>query len=227
MVRKLNGALRVCLDPQALNAGLRRSTHPVPTIDELLPEIAEAKVFSKCDVRHGFWHIQLDPESAELTAFVTPFGRYIWKRMPFGIKPASEIFQKRLEQALEGLEGVKNIHDDIMVWGVGSTDDEDEACHDRRMVRLLERCEQRGIALNADDKKYVLKEPHLLYMGHIFTKDGLKVDPAKAEVIRQMPKPEDPAAVRRFLGMANYLARFVPNMSQLSAPLRVLIESET
>ena len=77
-----------CLNPQALNSGLRPSTHPVPTIDELLPEIAEAKVFSKCDVRHGFWHIQLDPESAELTAFATPFGRYIWKRMPFGIKPA-------------------------------------------------------------------------------------------------------------------------------------------
>ena len=63
-------------------------------------------------------------------------------------------------------------------------------------------------------------------MGHIFTKDRLKVDPAKAEAIRQMPKPEDPAAVRRFLGMANYLARFVPNMSQFSASLRVLTESE-
>ena len=63
-------------------------------------------------------------------------------------------------------------------------------------------------------------------MGHIFTKDGLKVAPAKAEAIRQMPKPEDPAAVRRFLGMANYLARFVPNMSQLSAPSREQTESE-
>ena len=81
-----------------------KSPHPVPTINELLPEISNAKVFSKCDVRHGFWHVQLDNESSQLTTFATPFGRYRWLRIPFGIAPASQIFQRTLTQQLEGLE---------------------------------------------------------------------------------------------------------------------------
>ena len=79
-------------------------------------EVASAKVFSKCDVRNGFWHVELDDESSRLTTFSTPFGRYRWKRMPFGIAPASELFQRKLEQQLEGLAGVKNNHDDILVF---------------------------------------------------------------------------------------------------------------
>ena len=121
VMHKPNGDLRICIDLRELNKALKKNTHPVPTINELLPNIANAKFFSKCDVRHGFWHMRLDEASSRLSAFATPFGRYRWLRMPFRISPASAIFQRLLEQQLGGLEGVRNIHDDILVWGEGET----------------------------------------------------------------------------------------------------------
>ena len=226
VVHKPNGSLRICLDPHDLNPALKRNTHPVPTIDEILPDMTRAKVFTKCDVRSGFWHVQLDKESADLTTFGTPFGRFRWNRMPFGIAPASEIFQKKLEQALEGLEGIRNIHDDIVIWGEGETLQDAIVNHDRRLYKLLERCEERGIALNESDKKFILRTPTLPYMGHIFTADGLKIDQDKVKAITSMPQPDGPQGVRRFLGMANFVSRFVPNMSKLSAPLRSLTEQD-
>ena len=81
----------------------------------------EQKFSTKCDVRSGFWHVQLDKESVDLTTFATPFGRFRWNRMPFRIAPASESFQKELEQALEGLGGIRNIHDDNVILGEGET----------------------------------------------------------------------------------------------------------
>ena len=208
-----------------LYAALKRNKHPVPTVDELLPDMTRAKVFTKCDVRSGFWHVQLDEESANLTTFSTPFGRYKWRRMPFGITPASEIFQKKLEQALEGLDGVRNIHDDIVIWGEGETWKEATENHDRRLRKLLERCEERGIALNKSEKKFILRTETLPYMGHIFSREGLKIDDNKVKAITAMPQPDNPQAIRRFLGMATFVSRFMPNMSKLSAPLRALTEN--
>ena len=139
--------------------------------------------------------------------------------MSFGIAPASEIFQKKLEQALEGLEGVRNIHDDIVTRGEGDTVKEAIANHDRRLCKLLERCEERGIALNESDWKFILRTTTLPYMGHLFTAEGLKVDQDKVKAITSMPQSDGPQAVRRFLGIANFLSRFVANMSKVSAPL--------
>ena len=114
MERKKNGKLRVCLDPRPLNKALKRAHYPMPVVDDLLPALANARVFSVCDLRSGFWHISLDEESSYLTTFATPFGRYRWLWMPFGISPAPEIFQSRLEAALSGLGGVKAIVDYLL-----------------------------------------------------------------------------------------------------------------
>ena len=140
VARKKNGQLRICIDRQDLNRYLRRQPHPVPTVEELLPEVRNARVFSKCDVRNGFWHIRLDESSSRLLTFATPFGRYRWTRMPFGISPVPEIFQRWLEQQLIGLDGVSNIHDDILVIGEGNDLEEAVRNHDQRMDKLLQRC---------------------------------------------------------------------------------------
>ena len=117
--RKKNGKLRVCLDPRPLNKALKRAHYPMPVVDDLLAALANARVFSVCDLRSGFWHILLGrEESSYLSTFATPFGRYRL-RMPFGISPAPEIFQSRLEAALSGLGGVKAIVDDLLVYGEG------------------------------------------------------------------------------------------------------------
>ncbi|XP_064613329.1 uncharacterized protein K02A2.6-like [Liolophura sinensis] len=122
VVSKPDGRLRLCIDPKPLNSALKRNHYPTPTIDDLLPDLANAKCFSHADAKNGFWHVELDEESSHLTTFETPWGRYRWLRMPFGISTAPEEFQRRLNEALEGLDGVKVVHDDVLVFGVGDTD---------------------------------------------------------------------------------------------------------
>ena len=113
--------LRICIDPKPLNKALRRNNYIMPTIDDVIPELTDAKVFSVLDAKDGFYHVKLDHESSLLTTFWTPFGRYRWLRMPFGIKPAPEEYQKRQKEALDGLKGIHIIADDILVVGCGAT----------------------------------------------------------------------------------------------------------
>ena len=85
VVRKPSGKLRICIDPQSLNEALKREHYKLPTLEDVLPTLSNAKVFSKFNVE-AFWHITLDDESSFLTTMATPFGRYRWLRLPFGLK---------------------------------------------------------------------------------------------------------------------------------------------
>ena len=114
-MRKPNKNIRVCIDPQHLNKALKRSHYPLPVIEDILPDIGKAKVFSKADLKEGYLQIKLDKQSSMLTTFQTPWGRYRWLRMPFGITPSSEYFHLKLYQNLEGLPGVYKIADDLLI----------------------------------------------------------------------------------------------------------------
>ena len=173
-------------------------------------------------MKNGYWHVQLDDESSKLTTFATPWGRFRWLRMPFGIAPAPEEFQRRLNEALEGLDGVRTIADDIIVFGVGDTDDEAVVDHDRKLMALLQRCRQRHIKLNKDKMKFKLAQ--LSYVGHVISAEGLKPDPAKVEAILNMPPPTDKQGLRRIMGIVNYLKKFAPGLSELTTPIRILLK---
>ncbi len=155
LAKKSNGGIRLCLDPRPLNKALKKCHHPMQTIEDILPELAKAKVFSKLDCLNGYWQVPLDEESSLLTTFGTPFGRYKWKRLPFGISPARQIFQSRLDQVIDDLGGVKTVGDDILV--IGNSDSIEEAIddHDAKMKQLLDRCRERGVKLN--ETKLLLK----------------------------------------------------------------------
>ena len=219
-VKKSNGNVRICLDPKPLNRALKRSHYPVPTLTDILPELTKARIFTLADVRNGFWDVQLDCASSDLTTFNTPFGRYCWRRLPFGISPAPEIFQRKLHEALEGLDGVHTIADDILIVGNGDTDKIAVEDHNRKLIQLLERCRNKGIKLNKD--KLRLRLPSVTYLGHILTPDGLLPDPQKTKAIQEMLNPTSVKDVRRFLGMVNYLSPFLSNLTDLREPLRQL-----
>ncbi|KAK2564108.1 Retrovirus-related Pol polyprotein from transposon 412 [Acropora cervicornis] len=222
---KKSGALRICIDPRPLNQVLKRETHQLPILDDLMPELARAKIFSTVDLTPGYWHCVLDDESSRLTTFATPFGRYRWKRLPFGLSASSEIFQKRVSQALEGPEGILNITDDILIYGIGDTEDEARRDHDRKLEALLIRCRERGIALNKN--KFKLRIPEVPFMGHLFTKQGLKIDPDKAKAVFKMPRPEDVEGVQRLNGFVNYLSKFLPRLADHMEPIRRLTRQDT
>lgn len=223
-VRKPN-KLRICIDPANLNVAIKRNHYPTPTIDDVMPKLTKARVFSVADAKDGFLQVRLDKQSSFLTTFYTPFGLYRWLRMPFGIKSAPEEFQRRLDENLEGLENVAVIADDILIYGTGETDEEAEKSHDDAIIALFERCRERGIKLN--EKKLRFKLDSVSYMGHVFSKEGVRADPEKILAITQMSRPVDVKAVQRLLGVATYLAKFVPQLSTVCEPLRRLTDEDS
>ncbi|XP_030853177.1 uncharacterized protein K02A2.6-like [Strongylocentrotus purpuratus] len=222
--KKDKNELRFCIDPRPLNKALQREIHRLPVMEDILPELSKAKIFSKFDLRSGYLHCELDDESSFLTTMNTPFGRYRWKRLPFGLNASAEIFQKKLQQALDGLDGIECVADDIILFGVGDNREQAEKDHDRKLEALLQRCRDKGIKLN--QKKSVLKATSIPFLGHIVTDKGLKVDPEKVKAILEMPNPSDPTEVQRLQGSVNYLARFLPMLSDMFEPLRRLTHKD-
>ena len=200
--------LRICLDPRDLNLAIKREHFPMPTIEEIATRLNGAKLFSVFDASNGFWQVELDDESSSLTTFNTPFGRYRWKRMPFGINSAPEVWQRKMREHIEGL---KVIADDFVIVGFGNTPAEWQTDHDRNVRAFLDRCRERNLKLNK--KKARLRQQEVPFIGHILTPEGLKPDPHKVEAIVGMPDPTDVQSLRRFLGMVNYLAEPVPPTS--------------
>ena len=217
--------VRLCIDPKPLNNALKRNHYPLPTIEDVLPLLTDSKVFKVLDARNGFWHVQLDDQSSYLTTFSTPWGRYRWLRMPFGITSAPEEFQRRMDIALEGLDGTKAIADDILVFGTGTTQEEAEKNHNERLKAVLARCWQKGVKLNKEKMQF--KQQKVAYMDHVITSEGLQADPNKIEAIVNMPTPTDKEAVQQLLGMTNYVQRFAPGLVDITKPLRDLIKKES
>lgn len=215
---KKDGSFRVCLDPRPLNRAIRRQHYPLPTLTEIATKLKGARYFSKLDARSGFWMIQLDDESADLCTFGTPFGRYQYMRLPYGINSASEIFHAKVRQLLEDLEGVDSFVDDVIVWGSSMEE------HDRRLKGLLERAGQVGIKFNRDKCEFCVTE--VTYLGHTFSIEGMKIDETKLKAIIDMPSPHDQQSLQRFLGMVNYVSKFIPNHSHKVSSLRNLLKKD-
>ena len=218
VVPKKDGKLRVCLDPKDLNKAVLREHYQLPTIEDISSRLAGAKIFTILDVKKGFWHISLDEESSLLTTFNTPFGRFRWKWLPYGIKTAPEVFQRAMHKLIEGLNGTEVIADDFLIFG------SDVREHDTNLHAFLKRCEERNVVLNFD--KLQLRRDNVPFIGYVATAEGLKAAPEKVNAILHMPQPTDTASVRRFLGMVQYLDKFLPKLSDMTQPLRVLTKKQ-
>ncbi len=217
---KKPGKLRVCLDPKELNKHIKIPRFRMPTMEDVTSKLGKVKVFTVLDAKDGFLQVKLDEESTKLTTFHTPFGRYKWLRMPFGISSAPEEFQRHVHDVIEDLDGVETIADDLLVYGSGDSYEEAVINHDQNLVRLLERCRERNLKLNKSKLRF--KQQSVKYNGHILTAEGMLPDPVKVEAITGMPRPRDKAEVKRLLGMINYLGKFLPQLSDISEPLRNL-----
>ena len=218
IVEKSNGDICICLDPKDLNRAVKREFSQMPTAEEITSQMSGATIFSKLDASAGYWQVKVDEASSDLLAFNTPFGRYKFKRLPFGVHCGSEVFSKRIAEILDGLEGVAHIQDDIIVWGT------DQANHDYNLGKVMERIKVSGLKMNKRKCEFGIHE--IKYVGHIFSDKGLCIDPSKVEAIRNMPIPQTVAKVHRFLGMVAYLGKFIPNLSSNTSELRKLLETK-
>ncbi|KAJ8365224.1 hypothetical protein SKAU_G00140550 [Synaphobranchus kaupii] len=148
---------------------------------------------------------------------MTPVGRYASLRMPYGITTGSEVFQRCMEQLFEG-QPCAIVIDDILVWGRSREE------HDLRLRQVMDRIRAVNLKLNPEKCRFRVTE--VSYVGHLLTNQGVKPDPAKTAAIRLISPPEDKHSLQRFLGMTNYLAKFIPGYSEATAPLRKLLRQD-
>ena len=217
--RKSNGKLRVCLDPKDLNRAIKREHHKTPTLEEISHKFAGAKVFSKLDAQHGYWAIKLDEASSLLTTFNSPFGRYKFLRLPFGLSVSQDVFQKRMDQILENCPGVEGISDDVCV--TGKTQEE----HDRNLTNLMEVAKQNGLVFNS--QKCSIAKDSITFFGLRWTSDGVQPDQSKCDNIKNKASPESKSDLQSFLGMVQYLSPFVPNLSERTTAFRELLKKDS
>ena len=195
------------------------SSQDIPTLEELNTHFAGSTVFSKLDAKAGYWSVHLDPDSQLLTTFRTPFGRYCWTRLPFGLNVSQDIFQARMDEILEDLQGVVGIHDDVCVHG--KTQEE----HDRNLKALMDRAAKCGLVFNSE--KCDISKPEISFFGNVYSADGIRPDPEKVKAIKNMPVPNNKEDLQRFLGVMTYMANFMPNFSDRSQILRDLLKKDT
>ena len=211
---KPNGDIRVCLDPTDLNKAVRREYHPIPVIDDIVPELKGSTLFSKLDLKDGYWHIKLTEDSSFLTTFSTPFGKFRFTRLPFGLRVSQDIFQYKVDETYGPCEGAIGISDDITLHGEG------EVQHDRRLHAAMEQTRKSNLCLNYE--KLLIKQKSVKFFGNIYSAEGVTADPQKVAAIADMRPPESKSEVKSFLGMVNYLQRFIPRLSEHTKLLRDL-----
>ena len=194
-----------------------RPVYPIPTLEENIHRFNQGKIFSVFDIKDAFQTIELTHECSLLRTMHTPWGRYHWTRLPFGVSSAPEEFQRRLHYAVCGLDGVVNIADDILVVGKGESLADATRDHDNTVINLLNRLSQHNLKLNPDKIKFKMSTAP--FMSHILTPEGLKPSNEIATAILDMPQPSDKVATRRFLRTITYLSKSCPNLSEVVHPL--------
>ena len=218
VVPKNNSKVRICVDLTRLNKSVCRERHILPSVEQTLAQLQGAKVFSKLDANSGFWQIKLSSQSALLTTFITPIGRFCFNRLPFGITSAPEFYQKKMSHILSGLTGVACMMDDVLVFG------ETQQEHNLRLEAVLNKISKVGITLNPD--KCQFSTGSVKFLGHVIDGAGIHPDPDKIHAIQQMQAPDNISELQRFLGMVTYLGKFTPNFSHKVKPWRDLLSAK-
>ena len=190
-----------------------------PTAEEISSKLYNKFVFTVIDMAECYWHIQLDDASSDLCTFNTPFGRYRFNRLPFGLACESDGARAMVEKHFGDINGVLAIHDDIIIAS------DTVYQHDDILKQVLQRAREWKIMFNKTKIQPPVQE--VKYLGHIIGKTGLWPDPVKVSAINDMPPPESKIDLQRILGMINYLGQFIPNLSQITAPLRSLMKRES
>ena len=164
-----------------MKKAIKRNQWYSRTIDGVLPELVQLEVASMTDTNSGYQQAPLDLASSILTTFNTPWGKFRFLKLPFGLKMAGDVFQERLDKITRLVDGVISIADDILIPGKHANHD-----HDARLLTLLETACINNVTLNA--KKFDFKSTDCPFFGHNLTTERLKIDPKKVEAILSHPQ---------------------------------------
>ncbi|XP_074000082.1 uncharacterized protein [Rhodnius prolixus] len=187
-VVKPNGEIRLCVDFRRVNEAILVEKHPIPTIDDFLPQLTGSKIYTLLDLKNAYHQVELAPESRPLTTFQTPKGMYRFKRLPMGLSSAAEKFQKIMEQILRNCDGVGVCIDDVLIYGI----DKNQLEH--RVKEVLRILEENGLELNKSKCKFSQKE--VVFLGHKLTEEGIRAAENKVEAVQNFREPRTASEVK-------------------------------
>ena len=218
-VPKKDGKVRLCGDYKVtVNQCLDIDQYPIPKPDDLFATLPTGKFFSKLDLSQAYQQMLVSEESAKYLTINTHLGLYQYNRLPFGVASAPAIFQRAMDQILQGIPGVICYIDNILV--IGSTWDE----HLQRLEEVLKRLKSHGLRVKRN--KCVLCKSSVEFLGHLIDAEGLHALPSKVTAISQAPEPQNVQQLRSFLGLIDYYSKFVQNLSTVLHPLNNLLKCD-
>ena len=215
-IMKKDGNIRLCGDYKVtVNRSLTPDNYPLPRVEDIFAALQNGKLFTKLDLSQAYQQLPLDEDSKKFTTINTHKGLFQYERLPFGISTAPSIFQRLMENLLRDLPNVCVYIDDILVSGKNDAD------HLHNLEQVLARLTSAGITLKRS--KCIFATTSLEYLGHIIDSNGLHPSPTKVQAIQEAPAPTNLTELRAFLGLANYYHKFLPNLSDVLAPLHSLL----
>lgn len=217
-VLKSDGDVRICVDMRCANKAIVRENHPLPTMEQLMPKFRKSTVFSKLDIANAFHQIEIKEDCRDITTFISNKGLYRYKRLMFGISCAPEYFQKILENLLIQCEGVVNFIDDIVVFG------RNESEHNKRLQHVLQVLEDNNIRLNKEKCLFNVDKIH--FLGHELSAEGVKPLDKYIKAIESFREPTTIEEIQSFLGLVNFVGKWIPNLATLTDPLRQLLRQK-
>ena len=218
LVLKKDDSIRVCLDPRNLNKYLIRSLHYTASWEDVQHSFKNGLYFSTLDAKSGYWTKRLSEESQLLTTFNTPFKKYCFQRLPFGLSVSAEIFCEQMDRALDGIPGTFPCADDVKVQG--STEER----HDLHLLETVNRASEAGLKFNPN--KCSIKQQKIEYFGRIITPQGVEPCPKKCRGIVKLAPPSDKQELQSLLGMVNFMSTFIPNLSRKTYLMRGLLKKD-
>ncbi len=217
--KKEKGKVRVCIDPKYLNPHIKRPLFQLPDIDALLSELVEARFFATLDLECGFWQVTVTESTSNLLTFGTPYGRFQYLRLPFGVASAPEEFHRRVVQALAGIKGVLVYIDDIVIFAKTRKE------HDETVQKVLDALQAAGFSLNKDKCKFGQTE--IKFLGHIVENGQIFPDPEKLEATRDFPEPKNQKELRTYLGMVGWIRKFRSDLILSLSVFRPLLKEDS
>ncbi|KAL0544185.1 hypothetical protein IC582_019298 [Cucumis melo] len=215
-VKKKDGSMRLCIDYRELNKVTVKNRYPLPRIDDLFDQLQGATVFSKIDLRSGYHQLRIKDEDVPKTAFRSRYGHYEFIVMSFGLTNAPAVFMDLMNRVFrEFLDTFVIVFiDDILIYF------KTEAEHEEHLRMVLQTLRDNKLYAKFSKCEFWLKQ--VSFLGHVVSKDGVSVDPAKIEAVTGWTRPSTVSEVRSFLGLAGYYRRFVENFSRIATPLTQL-----
>ncbi|KAJ9542547.1 hypothetical protein OSB04_029053 [Centaurea solstitialis] len=219
-VKKKDGTMRMCIDYRELNKVTVKNKYPLPRIDDLFDQLQGAKYFSKIDLRSGYHQLKVREEDIPKTAFQTRYGHYEFLVMSFVLTNAPAAFMDLMNRVCKPYldEFVIVFIDDILIYSKTAEE------HGEHLRKVLEMLKREQLYAKFSKCEFWLKE--VQFLGHIVTQEGIKVDPAKIEAIKDWESPKSPSEVRSFLGLAGYYRRFIEHFSAIATPLTALTKKD-